>query len=127
MPGKVGKDDCRKVMLTVDGRTQCIADWVRDLPYLKHTTVADRKRKRWTDRQCLGIDPPPLKPAEIASFSYNGEHHTLREWEILTKINALTIKYRMKYGWTKGQALGYEPPPEQETGSDMEVDGEAEG
>jgi hypothetical protein len=119
MPRAIGTHAINKVYLTVNDRRQSIAEWCRELPRLKQTTVADRKRKGWTDRQCLGFDPPPPKPMDFSSFEYNGEWHTLRQWEEITKVNALTIKYRMKFGWTKGQALGFEPPPESDdpTGS----------
>src|SRR4051812_19054479 len=67
-------------MLTYGNRTLSIAEWCAAIPGLKLSTVASRRRKKWTDGQCLGYDEPPPKPVEITRATYNGETLTFREW-----------------------------------------------
>ena len=121
-----GLPDNRAVYLTWKGRCQSIADWCRDKPELKPNTVGLRHRKGWTDGQCLGFEPPPPKPMPISSLTYDGRTRTLPAWKLLTQVDPVSIRLRIAYGWTPGQALGYEPPPGQETGNDVETDGKAE-
>lgn len=77
------------------------------------TTILKRRELGWSDAQALEFEMPPPKQSNVMSMSYNGEHHSFYEWGRLTKVSPMTIKYRhLKMGWTPGQALGYEPPPE---------------
>jgi hypothetical protein len=77
-------------------------------------TILKRKELGWSDAQALEFALPPPKQPTVMSMSYNGEHHSFYEWGRIRKMSPMTIKYRhLSMGWTPGQALGIEPPPDE--------------
>lgn len=44
-------------------------------------------------------------------LTYNGVTLSMSEWRERTGLKRLTILGRLEYGWSHGQALGFDPPP----------------
>jgi hypothetical protein len=55
------------IQLTHEGKTLSLANWAR-LRGLHPETVRVRKKRGWTDAQCLGFADPPRKPISNTSL-----------------------------------------------------------
>lgn len=72
-------------LLTLDGVTQSVADWARELGVEYHV-LANRVKAGWSDERIL---TQPLIPKK--SHELNGEKHSFSEWEKITGISKGTL------------------------------------
>ena len=76
-------------LLTLDGRTQTISEWARELG-IPPGVIFQRKRNGWSDERALTEPVNSMKMYEL-----NGEVHSLTEWESITGIPMKTLHKRV--------------------------------
>jgi hypothetical protein len=74
----------------------------------RHTICARLDIFGWTIGEALGFEARKNPPQR--QITHGLATRTLNEWARETGINRTTISQRLDaYGWTTGQALGFEP------------------
>lgn len=63
------------------------------------------------DRKRRALIAGNSKKTTARKVEFNGQELILKEWSNLTGLCTETIRYRLKIGWTPGQALGFEEAP----------------
>lgn len=107
----------RLIMLTVDGRTQTLRSWCRELG-VKYSNAYYRIQQGWSVKAALELeDPPPKQPvkrkpakevhrANAPMVTLNGETKPLKEWCKLYGMEYNRAYKRLEYGWSPERALG---------------------
>lgn len=84
-----------RVMITHDGKTQCIADWARDIG-IKENTLRVRLKKGWSvEKALLGSVRNTHRYIE-----HNGITKTIGEWATYSGLDESTIRRRLEMGIT---------------------------
>lgn len=92
------------VMLTYDGRTQCIAAWAEETGIGFNTIRLRIKNHGWSVERALTT--PPTSPADRAGMQYktakkyahDGHDRTLREWADALGVSEMLLRQRLQRG-----------------------------
>lgn len=100
------------VMLTHNGKTQCVMDWAIETG-LSHAAISQRiKTLGWGVNESLST---PIQKAfnwrgtphnDATRIEYNGENLPHREWEKRLGLSRDSIRCRLARGWTIEKAIG---------------------
>jgi DNA-directed RNA polymerase specialized sigma24 family protein len=98
-------------MVTIEGRTMCIADWA-DALNIDVDLVRSRLQRGWKEIEALGMTPKntPARTSYIRSdarwVEHNGRRMILAEWCKELGIKSKTVYSRLMRGSTELEALG---------------------
>lgn len=91
-------------MLTYDGRTQCLADWAKELGIVS-ASLLERLNTGWSVEQALG-SPKGSRKKPLATLTYNGVTKSIGEWAKEKGFNGhRTITNRIRLGWDVDRIL----------------------
>lgn len=86
--------------VTINDRTQTLAEWCRELNIAVHTAQS-RIARGWDDVRALQT---PVRTQTL--YAFQGESHTLKEWGVLCNLSVKVIRDRLtRYGWTLERSL----------------------
>lgn len=92
--------------LTFRGRTQTVTDWAAELGIAAPTLDA-RLARGWSVEKALTTpgETSSRKKSAHRMLTYNGETHSLAEWNRRLGCSPTTILCRLKKGWSVERAL----------------------
>jgi len=92
----------RTVMLTHNGKTQCVMDWAIETG-ISHATISQRiKNLKWSVCDALSTQPEKscnwrgTSHKDAAKYVENGEEHTFEEWGKILGVKKSTLYSRVK-------------------------------
>ena len=97
---KVSDNTARKRMATINGKTQSVVAWARELG-LNISTVYGRLQKGWSEIEALSNTPK----LHVAQIEYKGEKKTMVEWAAAYGLKVSLVRKRLRLGWTIEKAL----------------------
>lgn len=95
-------------MVTHAGRTQCLADWARELG-VAIETLRGRLALGYTGEALLYAGKYASGFAPRRLITHEGVTHSIPEWCELTGISDTTLRTRLSRGWEVGRALTVPP------------------
>ncbi len=98
--GKVSDGSAKKRMVTINGKTQSVVAWARELG-LKISTVYGRLQKGWSAIDALSNTPK----LHASLIEYKGERKTIVEWATAYGLKVSLLRKRLRLGWTIEKAL----------------------
>lgn len=94
----------RNRLITFQGRTQCLQDWVNETG-LSKAVISNRLKKGWTVEETLTVPSIQGRRQDNVFLTFDGETFTVAEWARKTGINVVTLYWRLKKKWTVERAL----------------------
>lgn len=117
-------------IISYRNRHLALAAWAEETG-LTRETIANRLEHGWSVGQALGFARPPAGTGHRPErqnrhfpkreVTYDGRTLSATAWAKVTGISSDTIRGRLDAGWTAGQALGFEAPPETQRGAGPSV------
>lgn len=111
MPGNVkwatkldqGKNKCNNRLITVNGKTQHLNQWARDLG-IDRTILKDRVHRKWSDEETILI-PVGARRKGKRLITANGETKPIGEWAKDLGIKRNILSSRVHYGWSDEEII----------------------
>lgn len=100
--------------ITINGETRCAEEWCRLFGINRSTFQSRIKKLGWTDPvkalstpvQEQGVPSTRIpKPRKRVFLTLDGETRGIDEWATTTGINAYTLRWRAKSGWSDHDTL----------------------
>ncbi len=94
----------KNVMLTYNGRTQCIAAWAEE--YGLHPSILHGRLYKcgWSVERAL-VRPVGVNGGRPTLITFRGKTRSIKDWSMEVDINASTIRQRLHRKWTVEKAL----------------------
>ncbi len=98
--------------LTVGGKAMTLAEW-SEASGVNHQTISERLKRgqshedavRPVSLACVATPTGSTRSSNAKLLAHDGKELCVREWSIITGINADTIEARLRAGWTAHKAL----------------------
>lgn len=87
----------RNHLVTFEGETHTVAEWVR-IKAIKHATLWARLKRGWSIRRALET---PIQ----GRITWNGHSLTTKEWIAKSQLTRPALNHRLARGWTLERAL----------------------
>lgn len=96
------KEQCRNSannrLLTLNGKTQCVAAWAEELQ-IPQARIAARLKLGWSDKKAL------TQPRWQKLITFKGITKPLRDWAKEYGLRPTTLHFRLSSGWSIANAL----------------------
>lgn len=94
------------IFATIENRTQCIADWVKELGLNRQAVYARIRLRGWTVEQALELDPKPNKKKLTGKLmTLDGKTNNLAGWARSIGVSSKVLATRLKNGLNLEEAL----------------------
>ncbi len=97
--GEQNNNRGNNVMVTFNGKTQTISQWVIETG-LSRDTISQRLEAGWSVEKAMTFPAQVDKP-----ITFNGQTKYINQWAIEMGIQSRTIGKRLEAGWTIEEAL----------------------
>lgn len=96
------------VSVTHDGETMSVSQWIRRGGTVCKSVYQNRIKKGWDKESALFTPTKKWDYRHRRYITYNGESLPMAEWSRRTGLTSYLIHDRLAYGWSIGEALGFE-------------------